>query len=60
MILTTMVHIPPYSIKPILPKDTSTIHQDLLESLTCRDASDARLNEMLAEQSQQALLLCDM
>ena len=34
--------------------------QTLLESLTCRDASNARLNDMLVEESQQALSICDM
>ena len=33
---------------------------ELLESLTRRDASDARLNDMLVEQSQQVLSICDM
>ena len=32
----------------------------VLESLTRRDASDAQLFDMLVEESQQALSICDM
>ena len=32
----------------------------ILESLTHRDAIDAQLFDMLVEQSQQALSICDM